>query len=75
MSDDKITAFRKEGRYTDIRIAIREMQSRLPNASQGMIVLFAEDGTLHMVHVCEARDLAFIGADGLYNSFTVPEKK
>lgn len=74
MSDDTVTAFRKEGRYTDIRVAIREMQTRLPEASKGMIVLFAEDGTMHLVHVCESRDLAFIGADCLYNSFTPSEK-
>lgn len=76
MSDDTVIPFKKEGNFTDIRTAIREMQKRLPDASRGMIVLFDDndEGCMHLIHVCAAKELSFIGADCLYNSFVPSEK-
>lgn len=61
---EKITPFKKNGRYTDIRVGIRELLATVPNATSGIIILFdpADDNAMYAVQVCARKELAYAGA-------------
>jgi hypothetical protein len=61
MSEDKIVPFQRDGRYTDIRVAIRDMLAKVPDAKSGIIILF-EGENMHSLHVGRAKDIAYAGA-------------
>lgn len=57
-----VEAFRKNGKYTDIRGAIRALLDKVPGAKDGIIILFDDAGDMHFCHVCKSRDMSFAGA-------------
>ena len=57
-----VAPFRRDGKFTDIRVAIRDLLDRIPNAKDGIIMLLDEENDMHIVHVCKSRDLAYAAA-------------
>lgn len=64
-----VTPFHRNGQYTDIRVAIRDILDKNPDSSKGIVVLFDEQG-MHKAFVCNSSQLAFAAADMLYTSAT-----
>ena len=62
MSDSTVVPFRKNGRYTDIRVGIREVLNKVPNAKSGIIVVFDDADDMHFIHVCKASQMAYAAA-------------
>lgn len=64
-----VTPFTKNGRYTDIRTAIRDIQEKFPNAKQGIIILFDGDEMQRLV-VCKSSQISYAACDLMVFSTT-----
>lgn len=69
----EVVPLNKNGRYTDFRVLIRDMQEKHPDAKRGIIILFDEDNSMLIHHICTSSLLAFAGADLLHCSVVLTE--
>lgn len=68
-----IIGFHNKGRYTDIRILVREVMTQNPECKKGILILFDPDGAMLVTHVATSSFLAFAGADLLHKSVVLNE--
>lgn len=68
--NDTVAPFHKKGKYTDIRVLVRDIMEKNPDCSEGILVLFDKDRGMRTDYVCSSSLLAFAGADLSHRSVT-----